>query len=319
MLEWRFHDSPQAGWLFINILLKANWKAGYFQGEVVPRGTLATSVRKLSEDTGISLNTVRKYLKEFEKEGMIETKVFNHATFIKVLNYAKYQGREFYTDTPVDTQLDTPNDTHVDTVNDTVSDTHVDTLLDTVIDTQLEPNRRKKESKNININNISIHHQQADDEVSEPKTQSEIWFESFWDLYPKKVSKKNAEKKFLKICTSEKKFNEIMEGLKRTVVKKAEFDKTTQYVPNPDTWLNGERWNDPEYIPPERNSSGGSFRQNEHIAIPLPAYRLNEDSKDAKWSKEADSKLTEQVKKMQQEERDMKERRRLAEAERERW
>lgn len=307
MLEWRFHDSPQAGWLFINILLKANWKAGYFQGEVVPRGTLATSVRKLSEDTGISLNTVRKYLKEFEKESMIETKIFNHATFIKVLNYAKYQGREFCTDTPVDTLLDT----HVDTPNDT----HVDTVLDT----QLEPNRRKKESKNININNITIHHQQADDEVSDPKPQSEIWFESFWNLYPKKVSKKNAEKKFLKACTSEKKFNEIMEGLKRTVVKKAEFDKTTQYVPNPDTWLNGERWNDPEYIPPERNSNGGPFRQNEHLVMPLPAYMANGERLNAEYSKKATQEQIEPIRKMQQEERERQERRRLAEAERERW
>lgn len=222
ILEWKYHDSSSAGWLFITILLKANWKTGYFKGQEIPRGTLITSVRKLSEDTGLALNTIRKWLKIFEKENMIKTSYIDKATKITVLNYEKYQQRI-----------------------DTVTDTPVDTVLDTVSDTVLEPNRTNKQS-NKETNNNTYGHSASNDHKKE---QSESWFVSFWSTYPKKVCKKNAHSKFLKVCTSEEKYNEIMDGLRRTVLRQAQYEGTTQYIPNPDTWLNGERWNDAEFVP----------------------------------------------------------------------
>ena len=67
-------------------------------------------------------------------------------------------------------------------------------------------------------------------------------FLKFYELYPKKVKKKDTEKWFLKNKPDEELFNKIMEGLEKHLKSKQWKDK--QYIPYPTTWLNGERWND---------------------------------------------------------------------------
>lgn len=73
-------------------------------------------------------------------------------------------------------------------------------------------------------------------------SKKEMWFESFWEIYPKHQDKKKAKQKFLKLCTDEKKYQEIMDGLRNVLPVWAKKD--TKYIPMPTTWLNGERWND---------------------------------------------------------------------------
>ena len=72
--------------------------------------------------------------------------------------------------------------------------------------------------------------------------QKEMWFESFWEIYPKHQDKKKAKQKFLKACTNEKEYKAIMDGLRNILPVWAKKD--TKYIPMPTTWLNGERWND---------------------------------------------------------------------------
>lgn len=72
--------------------------------------------------------------------------------------------------------------------------------------------------------------------------QKEMWFESFWEIYPKHQDKKKAKQKFLKLCTNEKEYKAIMDGLRNVLPLWAKKD--TKYIPMPTTWLNGERWND---------------------------------------------------------------------------
>ena len=92
LANWKYHDFPEAMTLWIHILLMANWKDGYFRGQRVERGSFITSYKRLMDDTGIkSDNTIRKWLKRFEDEGMIERKSTNEFTLISVVKYAKYQ------------------------------------------------------------------------------------------------------------------------------------------------------------------------------------------------------------------------------------
>ena len=91
MLEWKYHDNPLAFALWIHVLLKANWKDGWFHGRLVERGSFITSVGALAKETGIHTNTVRKYLKQFEKDEQILLNPTNKFTLITVINYAKYQ------------------------------------------------------------------------------------------------------------------------------------------------------------------------------------------------------------------------------------
>ena len=89
-----------------------------------------------------------------------------------------------------------------------------------------------------NKNNISCN----ENSIIEVLSQKEMWFESFWEIYPKHQDKKKAKQKFLKLCTDKKKYQEIMQGLRNVLPVWAKKDN--KYIPMPTTWLNGERWND---------------------------------------------------------------------------
>lgn len=67
-------------------------------------------------------------------------------------------------------------------------------------------------------------------------------FEDFWNLYPKKVDRKNSSSKFLKI--KEKEISRVMEWLKKYLHKWTSEWTEKQFIPNPTTWLHQERWND---------------------------------------------------------------------------
>ena len=98
--------------------------------------------------------------------------------------------------------------------------------------------RLGKDSIGKDINTISCN----GNSIIEVLSKKEMWFESFWEIYPKKQDKKKAKQKFLKLCKDEKKYQEIMQGLRNVLPVWAKKD--TKYIPMPTTWLNGERWND---------------------------------------------------------------------------
>lgn len=83
------------------------------------------------------------------------------------------------------------------------------------------------------------------------KQKQEEWFNEFWSRYPKKLDKKKAHEKFLKIAKDEMTFNDILVGMNRTVIAQAKAEGT-DFVPFPTTWLNGERWNDEPYKPKKK-------------------------------------------------------------------
>lgn len=70
-------------------------------------------------------------------------------------------------------------------------------------------------------------------------------FEKWWNEYPRKVSKLDAEKCFSKILKDEKAtFDELMEGVRRYAWH-CRCEKTeTQYIKHPSTWLNQGCWCD---------------------------------------------------------------------------
>lgn len=89
--DWEFYGIPSAMMLWIHILITANWEDGSFRGELVPRGTLISSLPHLATETGLSESTVRRWLKKFETSGMIAVTATNKWTRIKVLKYSTFQ------------------------------------------------------------------------------------------------------------------------------------------------------------------------------------------------------------------------------------
>ena len=77
---------------------------------------------------------------------------------------------------------------------------------------------------------------------SEKRAREREMFARFWDAYPKKVGKGAAEKAFAKIGADI--YPLLIPALEKQK-KSAQWQKDGgQYVPNPATWLNQERWLD---------------------------------------------------------------------------
>lgn len=77
---------------------------------------------------------------------------------------------------------------------------------------------------------------------SEYKSESESSaFERFWAVYPKKVGKKDAKKAFGKVKED---VQILIDAVERQKLSSQWCKDGGQYIPNPATWLNQERWAD---------------------------------------------------------------------------
>jgi hypothetical protein len=94
---------------------------------------------------------------------------------------------------------------------------------------------------------------------NKPDTQKE--FETFWNLYPKKVNKGRAETTFLRV-RKQTSLDDLLNGLKTS----PQMHREKQYIPNAQAWLNGQGWED------EADTSKMPFPQPH-----LKKYRLGDE------------------------------------------
>ena len=105
--------------------------------------------------------------------------------------------------------------------------------------------------RNIYINNSK----DSLSQVSTKGTQNITAFDTFWNAYPSKVNKKRCMDLWKKLNPDD--------DLVQKMLKSIEAWKRTRqwregYVPYPDTWLRGEKWNDE--IPNEPRSKNGALQ-----------------------------------------------------------
>lgn len=94
ILDWEWWDDINTQRLFLYMLLKANWKDGKYKGLYVPRGSLTSTVRKLSEDTCLTIDEVRTALKHLKSTNEIKSKSYGKFTLFTIQNYNTYQDKE---------------------------------------------------------------------------------------------------------------------------------------------------------------------------------------------------------------------------------
>lgn len=100
-LEWEWFDDSNTFKLFIFCLLKANYTDKKYRGEIIKRGTFVTSLEVLSNETKISVQSVRTSLKRLESTGELTSRRTSKGTVIQVVKYDDYQA----TNTPTNKQL----------------------------------------------------------------------------------------------------------------------------------------------------------------------------------------------------------------------
>lgn len=79
-------------------------------------------------------------------------------------------------------------------------------------------------------------------------------FDTWWSHYPKKVAKGQARKAF-KTALKKVSFDDLVQAT--DVMAKASRNTEKRFIPNPATWLNGERWADEDI---QSASAGGTSR-----------------------------------------------------------
>lgn len=77
-----------------------------------------------------------------------------------------------------------------------------------------------------------------------PATEIEAAFEQFWKLYPKKKSRKDAQKAWVKLSPDADLQAVMITALANHCVSRDWTKEGGQFIPNAATWLNGERWHD---------------------------------------------------------------------------
>lgn len=74
-------------------------------------------------------------------------------------------------------------------------------------------------------------------------------FERFWQEYPRRIARKDAEKAWSKIPPHKQ--IDVMTALRNHVTSWKQQGTGKQFIPYPATWLNGARWEDEIELAPE--------------------------------------------------------------------
>ena len=145
MLAWWYKELATSK-LFIHMLMSANYADRMWNDVLVLRGSLVSSIRSLSSETGLSERQVRTALIHLEDKGEIKKEPSRKYTIFTITRYDFYVcGVEIFPksevqnnlfpmpdfgsqgdgiggrgDTQIDTQNDTPNQAVCDTQNDTL-------------------------------------------------------------------------------------------------------------------------------------------------------------------------------------------------------
>ena len=157
--------------------------------------------------------------------------------------------------TPTDTDVTTPHDINVTTPHD-INVTHNNTSINNTSINNTSINSNVRQPHDTNKRQTSDKQVTTTKEYKEYKEYKEdeeyiyidhfdykAKFNEFWSEYPKKIAKQKCLDKFKKICTTDETFSAIMTGLRKYNELQYQFTDT-QFIPNPLTWLNQERWLD---------------------------------------------------------------------------
>ena len=104
-LKWEWFNDNNMVMLFIYLLLKANFETSKWKGIEVKRGQLITGINSLSQQTRVSLQSIRTVLKRLKSTGEITIQSTNKYSIITICNYDSYQIIESDTNKPANRSL----------------------------------------------------------------------------------------------------------------------------------------------------------------------------------------------------------------------
>lgn len=92
LTAWEWYDDPNTCRLFFHLLLTANWEPKNWHGIVVSPGSRVASVKKLAEETGLTIKNVRTSLEKLKTTNYLAIKVTNKYSVISIENWGAITG-----------------------------------------------------------------------------------------------------------------------------------------------------------------------------------------------------------------------------------
>lgn len=208
------------------------------------------SIGFLAEATDMNRRQVQRELTTLIDAGII--KIVKESTFSSpaVLSFNKYfdqwcLNRQQVTEQTTGDGTDNQTDVGLDVTPGDGLDVRGDVGLDTQ-EIKLKDNIKENPKENITPRS-----------PFKSKKQEQL-FDQFWDKYPKKKSKGQAEKAWLKIDLNDLLFKRIMAGVEQARGSPDWIKDKGQYIPYPATWLNAKGWED-EYGEPVQGEEESEF------------------------------------------------------------
>lgn len=201
--------------LFVKLLLWANWKDGsaLFCGRRVTLlpGQLITGLRELSPDTSLDpyLHRVRHSLEYLVARGTISQEIGNQGRLITICNWTKYQGGQD-------------------------------------CESKQSANEAQTES-NRGANEAQLSKDSKKEEGRKKKNTPAFDFGQFWERYPRKIAKSDAQARFDRLIRSQEDFYSLLEALARFRDFHEEKGTESRFIPHPATFLGTKeipRWRD---------------------------------------------------------------------------
>lgn len=239
IVDWEWYRHPHTAFLFIHLLLSANFVEGNYKGTVIKRGQLVRSVTGLSTETGLSIQTVKTALAHLRLTGEITDDTSLGFRVITISKYDDYQ------------KLTSKSTANQPSINRQSNHELTDERSTEQPLYNNNNNINKETNKQGNNNYTSASRRGAHDES----------FEEFWSEYPRKVSKPAALKAWNKLKPDEDLIEQIMSGLEKWRNSDDWARDNGQYIPYPATWLNGRRWEDDVRSSGERKPQSTPVRQ----------------------------------------------------------
>lgn len=167
---------------------------------------------------------VENALSEIARSMSVVFYAHNDSKYYALTNWDKWQKIE----KPSPSNIPAPTDS--DTIRGTFADESGNSRG--VITAEGSPNKNKNKNKNMNTN------------INTRGVQGGEYFTDFWDAYPKKTAKQDAERAWNKLHPSKDLADKIIEDVN---VRKNSADWLKdggQFIPYPATYLNKRRWED---------------------------------------------------------------------------
>lgn len=92
LTAWEWYDDPNTCRLFFHLLLTANWEPKNWHGIVVSPGSRVASVKKLAEETGLTIKNVRTSLEKLKTTNYLAIKATNKYSVISIENWGAITG-----------------------------------------------------------------------------------------------------------------------------------------------------------------------------------------------------------------------------------